>query len=148
MGLPSGEGKDWYVRYIENKAFENACERLKNQAGVDVAIIIVVCLSLNVVRKDIPAMAKETLEKIKAQATSSTTLGPTDLALQLGLLRLMKNSTDGAGNNRINFSRKSRPKRLGWPPPATSGCAEAHLLVRQDIIHVGGTRQRHDQYFI
>ncbi|KAF1919372.1 hypothetical protein BDU57DRAFT_139489 [Ampelomyces quisqualis] len=96
LGAVGGEQSSWYVQYSETKIFRDTCQKIKDRTGVDFSGIIAASVALHSAKNYIPDLAKGVLQHIKAQATSSITLGPNDSALQDALLRFIRDINSDA----------------------------------------------------
>lgn len=95
------------MSYLGNRVFKKTQERLKTRTGIDIEWLFVGYFAYRSGKETIPQYATKAYDLVKAQATSSITIGHNDSAIQTGIMRYArakstataKDYEDNEGNN-------------------------------------------------
>jgi hypothetical protein len=99
----NGEEHVWFMKYIESPTFISTSEESLNLTGLNVNWLIAACIAINSAKEQVPELWKTVRHGVKAQATSSITIGTFDATLQAGLLKLIREGDTNVSVSMFNF---------------------------------------------
>ncbi|KAF2032082.1 hypothetical protein EK21DRAFT_87462 [Setomelanomma holmii] len=93
----------WFMQYIESDVFKSTQHRLKLRTGIDLNWLVAACVAMKSGKDQLPKLMEDVLGQVKAQTTSSITIGTSDSTLQDQLLRYIRNGLSKTSTSWLNL---------------------------------------------